>query len=301
MSGAADILVAGALHLDVVVTAPRLPRLDETLPGTSVAYPLGGKAGNQAMAAARMGARVALAGRVGTDAAGPRLISALDEGGVDRTQVRTVAGESGMSVAIVTEGGGYGAVIVPGVNRTIDAGEIVVEHGTRLLLLQNEIAETVNLSLARRARETGARVVLNAAPARAVPAELLGLTDILVVNRVEAADLTGQDAEGLAAEAAARALRRLGPKAVIVTLGGDGLVLAEGAGTERAPAFAVTVVSTHGAGDAFIGALAAGLVRGAGLADAARFAQGAAALTVAAAPEARLGIDQHAVRRFLPE
>ncbi|MBY0396923.1 MAG: ribokinase, partial [Thermoleophilia bacterium] len=148
MSGAADILVAGALHLDVVVTAPRLPRLDETLPGTSVAYPLGGKAGNQAMAAARMGARVALAGRVGTDAAGPRLISALDEGGVDRTQVRTVAGESGMSVAIVTEGGGYGAVIVPGVNRTIDAGEIVVERGTRLLLLQNEIAETVNLSLA---------------------------------------------------------------------------------------------------------------------------------------------------------
>jgi ribokinase len=298
MSGP-EILAVGALHLDVVVTAPRLPRLDETLPGTSVAYPLGGKAGNQAVAAARMGARVAMAGRVGTDTAGPRLLAALDDGRVDRTQVRTVPGESGMSVAIVTEGGAYGAVIVSGVNRVIDAGDIAVPEGVKLVLLQNEIAEAVNLALARKARAVGARVVLNAAPARDVSAGMLALTDILVVNRVEAADMTGAEEDALDAEAAARALSARGPGAVIVTLGAGGLVLAEGGGVQAMPAFPVVPVSSHGAGDAFIGALAAELARGGALAEAARFAQGAAALTVAAEPGARDLVTETAVRALL--
>jgi ribokinase len=292
----AAILVAGALHLDVVVTAPRLPLPDETLPGTSVAYPFGGKGGNQALAAARMGARAAMAGRVGSDDFGDRLLAALDRGRVNREQVRRVPGPSGMSVAIVTADGGYGAVIVSGVNAGIDPGEIAVPAGTRLLLLQNEIPEPANLALARKARAAGARVILNAAPARPVGEALLALADILIVNRVEADQMTG--ARGLAPADAAAALRLGGARTVIVTLGADGAILSEpGRSIVAEPAFAVArVVSSHGAGDTFIGAFAAELATGATPQAALRFGQAAAALAVATPPEERDRIGPAEVR-----
>jgi ribokinase len=288
MASPPDILVAGALHLDVVVDAPRLPRLDETLPGTRVAYPVGGKGANQAMAAARMGGRVAMAGAVGADAFGPRILSALDAAGVDRTGVAVLPGESGMSVAIVEASGGYGAVIVTGANARIDPAAVAVGPGLRLLVLQNEIPEAANLALAHRAVGVGARIILNAAPARNIATDLLRMTDLLVVNRVEAADLTAMPEDRLDPAGAAGALRRAGPRAVIVTLGADGLWLAaDGAAPRHLPAFPVQAVSTHGAGDMFTGALAAALSRGAEIAQAARFGQAAAALHVAADPAQR--------------
>lgn len=277
-----SVHVLGSLHLDVIVTAPRLPALDETLAGRSVRYAFGGKGGNQAVAAARMGARVSMAGAVGSDDFGDSLLAALDAAGVERSGVRRLPGASGMSVAILTDGGAYGAVIVSGANLAV-TGEGAPPPGTRIVLLQNEVPEAANLAAARAARAGGAQVMLNAAPARPIAAELLTLTDILIVNRGEAAALSGAEDP----VAAARALAAQGPGAVIVTLGGEGLVAALPEGLLRRPAHAVPVVSTHGAGDAFAGALAARLAAGAPIGEALGFAQAAAALHVALPPERR--------------
>jgi ribokinase len=280
-----SLFVAGSLHLDVVVRAGRLPRLDETLMGEGVRYVFGGKGGNQAVAAAQIGAAVAMAGRVGRDAFAPQILAALDAAGIDRSQVQEGSGASGMSVAIVDAEGSYGAVVVSGENRALEVSGIVVPPGTTYLLLQNEIPEAANLALATLARATGAGVILNAAPARATDPALLALVDILVVNRVEAADIL--DGSPGRPEDMAEALARLGPPTVILTLGADGLVARHGGQTTSRAAHLVQVVSTHGAGDCFVGTLAAELDRGADLPQALDFAQGAAALLVSMAEDGR--------------
>lgn len=289
-----SVLVAGALHLDAIVDAPRLPRQDETLIGSAVSYALGGKGANQAAAAARMGADAAMAGRVGTDRSGDTLLAALDRAGVDRRQVRRVPGASGMSVAIVDPAGEYGAVVVSGVNTGIDAAEIGILDDTRLLLLQNEIPDAANLALARRARGRGLEVMLNAAPARPMAAEWTGLATILLVNRVEAADLTGL----VDAQAALDALSGQGYRRVVVTLGAGGLIWRAGAETGRLAAHQIDPVSSHGAGDAFAGALAARLDAREPFADALAFAAAAATLYVATPPDARETLDVAAVETF---
>lgn len=290
------LLVAGSLHLDVIVQAPRLPRLDETLPGSAAVQAFGGKGGNQAVMAARMGARVEMAGAVGDDGFAAPLLAALDAAGVGRGQVARMPGPSGMSVAILDPAGGYGAVIVSGANLAIRAEDVAFPDGCGMILMQNEIPAAVNLALARRARAAGLRVVLNAAPARALPAELLETLDLLVVNRVEAADLTGLREDGLGAGEAARRLAEMGPRAVIVTLGAGGLVGWAGGRAFRQPGRAVRVISTHGAGDAFLGALAADWLRGAGLEEAAAFGQAAAAHHVSTPVERRGAITPDMVR-----
>lgn len=297
--GDAQILVVGALHLDVVVDAPHLPALDETVVGHGVAYRFGGKGGNQAVAAARMGGRVAMAGRVGPDRFGAQILAGLEAAGVDRTGVLTVPGASGMSVAIVDAAGDYGAVIVSGVNRDIDAGAVVLPAGLRTVLLQNEVPETVNTTIAWRA-DPAVRIILNAAPARSLAPDLLARVDVLIVNRGEAAALAGTDNP----HAAAERLLAMGPRAVVVTRGADGLICARpGQAPLIQPAPRVQVISTHGAGDAFAGALAAALSQGDGQADpmpgALAFAQAAAALTVATHPDARAAISPDAVRRLV--
>lgn len=295
------LLCAGSLHHDVIVDSPGLPRVDQTLAGTEVRTAFGGKGGNQAAAAARAGAEVHMAGAVGSDYAAMVLRAALDDAGVRRAGVQTHAGPSGMSVAISLPDGTYGAVIVSGANLLFRPDAVAFPKGCALLMLQSEIPEAVNLHLSQRARSAGVRVVLNAAPARAVSPALLDCLDLLVVNRGEAADLLGRPEAGLDAERAAMDLRALGPKAVIVTLGADGLVIGEGAGIQRQAARAVDVVSTHGAGDAFIGALAAEWARGASLAAAAAFGQVAAALHVSLPVDRRAGIDEAAIRAGLQD
>lgn len=298
----AELLVAGSLHLDVVVEAPMLPRLDQTVTGQGVAYRFGGKGGNQAVAAARMGAAVAMAGAVGTDSFAAPLLAGLDAAGVDRGQVVTVDGPSGMSVAVVLPDGGYGAVIVSGANLALDPEAVAFPPGCRMLLLQNEIPPAANLALARRARAAGIAVVLNAAPARPPEPALFAALDLLVVNRGEAADILGLPEAALdtpaAAPAAARALRAMGPRAAIVTLGAEGLAGDDGTAFGGRPP-SVRAVSSHGAGDAFLGALCAEWLRGVPLPDAARFGQAAAALTVATHPDARGSLTAPAVRRAL--
>jgi ribokinase len=273
-----SIFVCGALHLDVIVSAPRLPRLDETLVGQDVRYALGGKGGNQAVMAARLGAKVAMAGAIGDDTA----------------QVQRLSGPSGMSVAILDLDGNYGAVIVSAANLALNPSSINLPKDTRILLLQNEIPEAANLAPARLARALGAKVVFNAAPARSLAPDLLALTDILVVNRVEALDLTGNNDP-------ARALgdlAKLGPAQVIITLGADGLVMLEDGRISHHPGHEVDALSTHGAGDGFLGALAVALDGGATLQGAASFAQAAAALHVSTPPENRAAISADRVRAY---
>jgi ribokinase len=293
------ILCAGSLHHDVIVEAPGLPRVDQTLAGTGVRTAFGGKGGNQAAAAARAGARVYMAGAVGSDDAAVTLREALDTAGVRREGVQTHPGPSGMSVAISLPDGSYGAVIVSGANLLFRPEAVAFPKACRLLLLQSEIPEAANLHLAQRARSAGLRVILNAAPARPVSHTLLRHLDLLVVNRGEAADLLKRPEAGIDPAAAAADLRSLGPEAVIVTLGAGGLVLAQAGGAAAQPARAVSVVSTHGAGDAFIGALAAEWARGATLADAAAFGQAAAALHVSLPVDERSAADEVAIRAGL--
>lgn len=290
------VFVAGSLHLDVIVDTPHIPREDETVTGQGVTYAFGGKGGNQAVAAARMGARVAMAGCTGDDAFATTLRAALAAARVDATQVRTVPGPSGMSVALLLPDGSYGAVIVSAANLALDPAAVTLPPDTTLLLLQNEIPEPANLALATSARAAGITVLLNAAPARAMNPALLAATDILIVNRVEAADLLGHDIDPMIA---APRLAAHGPRAVILTLGADGLILHEGGTTTRLTAHAITPISSHGAGDAFIGALAARLAADTPLADAARFAAAAAALHVATPPAQRATITPATVLSFL--
>ena len=296
MSARPVVLCAGSLHHDVIVEAPALPRIDQTLTGTAVRYVFGGKGGNQAAAAARAGAEAHMAAAVGSDDLAMTLRQALDDAGVRRSSVQTHPGPSGMSVAISVPGGEYGAVIVSGANLLLRAEAVQFPRDCAILLLQSEIAEAANLSLARRAREAGVRVILNAAPARPVLPDLLRLTDVLVVNRGEAADLLGRPEAGLDATRAAEDLAALGPQTVIVTMGGQGLIITHQGRLTLQPAPAVDVVSSHGAGDAFIGAFAAEWGRGAGLDAAAAFGQTAASLHVSTAPNDRAALNEAMIR-----
>lgn len=284
LSNRPAVTVVGSLHLDIMVEAPDRPRKGETLRGTAWGQKFGGKGGNQAVAAARHGASSRMVGAVGADDFGRRLVENLAAEGVDTTLVQVVAGYgSGMSVAIVDPSGDYGAIIVSGVNLAIGSDFVEASRsafeGAGVLLLQNEIPDAANAAAARLARVAGASVVLNAAPARPMPGDLA--VDVLVANEIEAEEISGillRDAR--CAPAAAEALLETVP-AAIVTLGAAGLVVAErGREPLAIPAHPVTLVSTHGAGDAFAGALAARLAAGDGLVEAARYGNAAAALHV---------------------
>lgn len=291
MSGP-EVIVCGSLHLDIVVRAPHLPRLDETAVGTAWEFACGGKGRNQAVQAARAGARVAMIGRVGQDAFGASLLASLDQVGVDRREVaETATGGSGMSVAIMDPEGSYGAVIVSGVNLQTSPDDVTRSllrlGGARVLVLQNEVPEPVNVAAARALRGAGGLVMLNAAPARELGPELADLLDILVVNRVEAMQMAGLPVDNPSDAVVAAGKLVAASRCVVVTLGGEGLVLASpGTAAEHIPAAPVeTVVTTHGAGDCFVGTLAARLSTGETLATACRTANLAAARFVAGLSE----------------
>ncbi len=294
------VVVAGALHLDVVVTAPHLPAQDETVMGETVQFVCGGKGGNQAVAASRHGARTVMLGRVGDDMFAPTLLDNLREAGVDTALIQQGDdARSGMSVAIVDNDGEYGAVVVSGANRQLTTDAFDFPDDARALVLQNEIPEAINLDVAAKARATGATVILNAAPMRPMSDDLMRLVDLLIVNRVEAGGLLG--AEPSTAEEAVDAADRAGDVvAVIVTLGGEGLVYRErGRPARHFGGLPVSVVSTHGAGDAFVGALAARVAAGSDMEGALAYAQAAAALFVATPLAERAALGPAQVHGFL--
>jgi ribokinase len=281
-----DVIVCGSLHLDIVVRAPALPRIDETAVGSTWEQVCGGKGGNQAVQAAVAGAQTAMIGRIGRDDFGDKLKQNLVRAGVNHTYVTTDSKiGSGMSVAILQDNGDYGAVIVSGSNLAIEPARLA-EHwqsmgGAKILVLQNEVPEAVNIAAATVAHEHRAIVVLNAAPARILPKALQDLIDVLVVNRVEAEAMSGmQVTDRMSARLAVPALSQ-NQKSVVITLGGDGMVVRSTNGeiTDIA-AVPVTVTSTHGAGDCFVGVLAASLANGKTLVDACQLANQHAAAFV---------------------
>ena len=272
-AGAADpeVAVVGSLNLDLVVRVARLPGPGETVTGDDVFRNPGGKGANQAVAAARLGRRVAMVGRVGDDDAGRELLGSLEADAVDTSQVRVVAGvPSGIALITVSEDGENQIVVSPGANARLtpdDVGQAgAALRAAAVTLLQLEVPLE---AVAAAARAAGGTVVLNPAPVRDLPEELLAEVDVLVPNRVELAQLAGGAEPGTVAEAT-RLAGRLPARAVVVTLGADGCLVVEGGDATHVPAVAVRAVDTTAAGDAFCGGLADALAGGATLEDAAR-------------------------------
>ena len=260
------VVVVGSLHYDIMVDAPDRPRKGETLMGRAWSPKCGGKGGNQAAAARRQGVATAMVGAVGNDSFGTALLAGLDRAGVDRSAVAILDGVgSGMSVAISDDEGDYGAVVVSGANLAIAAEQLGDDlfRAAKVLVLQSEIPEAVNEAVARRARRHGVPTILNAAPARPFATGLPEFLDLLVVNAIEAEMLGGGRVDSLASAADAAAALGSRFKAVVVTAGQNGVAFRDGAGGQlRLPGIPVVVTSTHGAGDTFVGTLAARLAMG---------------------------------------
>lgn len=264
------VVVVGSLHHDIVVKAPARPRKGETVTGDRWYPKFGGKGGNQAVAASSSGVEVRFVGAVGRDEMATYMLDHLDRCDIDtRFVAKSKTLKTGMSVAIIDGEGDYGAVIVSGANTGIEVEQLeppAIWDGAKILVLQNEIPEATNILAATEARSKGMRVCLNAAPSRTLSKQFADLIDVLVVNAIEAEDICGIQVNSLAmAQIAATELAQLVPIAV-VTAGGDGVAVALRDGESFAlEAQPVELVSTHGAGDVFVGSLAAELAKGSGI------------------------------------
>ncbi|MGW3241599.1 ribokinase [Streptomyces sp. NPDC001070] len=285
-----DLLVVGSANADLVIHVDRRPAAGETVLGSDLATHPGGKGANQAVAAARLGARTALLARVGDDAHGRLLTGSLRSAGVDTTGVLTGDASTGVALITVDPSGDNSIVVSPGANARLTAADVTGARellaAARVVSLQLEIPlESVAAAVAT-ATEAGTRVVLNPSPPAALPREVLAGCDPLVVNEHEARFLLGAGA-GDTPEAWAAGLLALGPRSVVVTLGADGALVATGGGTARIPSPRVEAVDTTGAGDSFTGALSWRLGAGDDLETAVRFAVrvGAVAVTKPGAQE----------------
>lgn len=260
-----DVIVVGSLNADLVVRSPRFPQPGETISGEDLQIIPGGKGANQAVAAARHAARVSMVGRVGSDSFGPFLVDNLKSNQVDESHVKVDDSATGTAIIIVDANGQNSIVLSPGANGKVSPADVDVEHASflnsKLLLLQLEIPTPTVLHAAKQAREHGLQVILNPAPAKPLPAELLAHVDILIPNESELALLTSLPVHDAAsAETAAKEILKLGVKTVIVTLGSKGALLVTESQTAHVNAFKVNVVDTTAAGDAFIGGFAASLL-----------------------------------------
>jgi len=282
----ANVVVIGSLNMDLVTRAPRLPRGGETLIGESFSTIPGGKGANQAVAAARLGAQVSMVGCVGSDAYGQQLRGALLAEGIDCQAVSVVDGSSGVALIVVDDNSQNAIVIVAGANgeltpTVLDRFDAVLQSA-EVIICQLEVPDATVGHALKRGRELGKTVILNPAPAsRALPAEWYACVDYLIPNESEAMVLSGLAVDSLEnAEAAATQLIGAGAGKVIVTLGAQGLMFANGSSFEHFPAPRVKAVDTTAAGDTFVGGFAAALASGKSEVEAIRFGQVAAALSV---------------------
>ena len=282
----AKVVVIGSLNMDLVTRAPRLPRGGETLIGESFATVSGGKGANQAVAAARLGAQVSMVGCVGSDAYGEELRGALLAEQIDCQAVSTVDDSSGVALIVVDDNSQNAIVIVAGANgaltpEVIDRFDAVLQAAD-VIICQLEVPDATVGHALKRGRELGKTVILNPAPAsRPLPADWYASIDYLIPNESEASALSGLPVDSLdTAETAATRLIAMGAGKVIITLGAQGSLFANGKGFEHFPAPKVKAVDTTAAGDTFVGGFAAALAAGKSEAEAIRFGQVAAALSV---------------------
>jgi ribokinase len=280
----ARVVVVGSVNVDLVVSVGQLPRAGETVAGGTFARHGGGKGANQAVAAARAGAEVAMVGAVGDDEMGHEALEELAGEGIDTTHVARLDGvPTGVALIVVDEAGENQIAVASGANAAHDAPAVerglaaLLDSRDGLVLLGNEVPEAAVAAGLRAARAAGWQVVLNPAPARPAGADLGGV--VLTPNADEARTLAAEaDVEAAACVLAART-----SAPVLVTLGADGALLLDSDELQRHPAPPVSVVDTTGAGDTVNGALAAELAAGRPLTDAVRFALAAAALSTTAA------------------
>lgn len=277
------IAVVGSLNVDLIVRTERRPGAGETVLGSDLAIGTGGKGANQAVAASRLGGRVAMLGAVGVDGFGPAQVAAIRDEGIDVGAVSELPGVATGTAVIVVDAEGENSIVVsPGANSRIDA-ELVDSHESwfedaAVVCLCLEIPVDGVLAAARRGHAAGAQVVVNLSPYEEVPGELLALTDLLLVNEHELALLLAADSGSVGESWAdrAQALSARGVRRAIITLGAEGSVVLDMTGPEPevtpiAPT-RVTVVDTTGCGDAFTGSVSAALARGRSLVEAAGIA-----------------------------
>ena len=277
---AGKILVVGSLHLDVIVHSSRLPKPDETLLGDNVSYRFGGKGGNQAVAAAKIDVQVFMAGRIGTDNFGKQIYDTLSNQNINLDGLKIVDEATGMSVALIGSDGIYSAVVVSGVNQTIELSEIAVPDDLTVLVLQNEINTDANFEIIKKVPKS-TFVILNAAPALTPNKDFFERIDLLIVNQLEAKMLLNEEPSIFNILDALRKLQNLGPKEVIITLGAEGYTgISKNGEIFSEPGIKVDVLSTHGAGDSFVGTLAAFICKGEPINIAAQYAQASSALHV---------------------
>lgn len=283
----AKVVIVGSLNMDLVTRAPRLPRAGETLAGQSFVTVPGGKGANQAVAAARLGASVAMIGCVGDDAYGEQLRAALLAEGVDCQAVTPVTGEStGVALIVVDDSSQNAIVIVAGGNGHVTASVVdsfdALLSQAEVIICQLEVPLDTVGHVLKRGHELGKTVILNPAPASGpLPPQWFAWIDYLIPNESEAAALTGLPVDSTAsADAAASALLAAGVSKVIVTLGEQGALFASKSRSEHFPAPKVQPIDTTAAGDTFVGGFAAALADGKSESDAIRFGQVAAALSV---------------------
>ncbi|MBR0811267.1 ribokinase [Bradyrhizobium diazoefficiens] len=279
------VFVAGSINMDVVATADRHPRVGETVAGKQVLYFPGGKGANQAVAAARLGAGTTLIGRLGKDSFGAELRTFLGDQGVDLASVRDADTHTGTAIITVAEADNT-IVVIPGANALVSADDIAdmpLAKGD-VAVSQFEIPLPTIAAFFRRAREAGTTTLLNPAPAQEMSGELLALIDILVLNETELGFLAGVGVSD-SDEAArifdvARKLQARQDQTICVTLGKRGVLALAGREEITVPGRTVKAIDTTGAGDCFVGAMAAQLAGGVPLRAALTFANAAASISV---------------------
>ncbi|MFJ5278403.1 ribokinase [Streptomyces parvulus] len=285
-----DLLVVGSANADLVIGVERRPAAGETVLGSDLSVHPGGKGGNQAVAAARLGARTALLARVGDDGHGRLLLDAQRAAGVDTVGVLVGGAPTGVALITVDPSGDNSIVVSPGANGRLTPGDVRAAgslfHASRVVSTQLEIPLETVVEVVR-SLAPDSRFVLNPSPPLPLPPEVLAACDPLIVNEHEARVILGDALVSERPEDWARILLAKGPRSVVVTLGAEGALVASGTGVARVPSVKVEAVDTTGAGDAFTAALAWRLGAGDSLAEAAAYAArvGAAAVTKPGAQE----------------
>lgn len=282
----ARIIVVGSANVDFVVQTPHIPRPGETVLGRDFVMAMGGKGANQAVGAARLGGAVMFVARVGRDVFGDQCLAAYQTEGIDTTFVTRDPDEAtGVALIAVDAAGENSITVASGANMQLTPAHVEaaaqVFQDADVLVLQLEVPLATVQRAAQLAREYGVTVLLNPAPAQALPRELLQLVDVITPNRIELAqllELPESEVVTLPDEDLAKRALGLGPSSAVITLGAQGALAAGSWGWTRVTPFAVTPVDTTAAGDAFNAGLATALGRGAALDQAARYANACGAL-----------------------
>jgi ribokinase len=279
-----DVLVFGSISMDLTTYVPKLPRLGETLRGSAYITVPGGKGDNQAVAAARIGAKTAFIGRVGDDQFGEEVIRIVGAERVDVSGlIKDPDHDTGLAVISVDDHADNAIIIISGANMAMDESDIrraeITMEAVKVVLLQLEIPAAISIAAAKKAKEKGALVVFDPAPAAQLPDDAFQFFDFITPNEIETEALVGfYPTDRQKAAAAAKLLRERGARTAIIKMGAQGVYFEGPDQSGFIPAFRVEAIDTVAAGDAFNGGLAAALVEGLPLAEAVRWAAAAGAI-----------------------